>query len=129
MSVINSYVEHAALRVRDIAWHVRFFRDALGMTVRETDGSDDNPKQIWTIGGVQLIADPEFAGSEGRLAHLGIMTDDLEAALQRASVYDVRALPQGRNWLKLPDGLCLELLQASSGTVAQALAVNPRSER
>jgi catechol 2,3-dioxygenase-like lactoylglutathione lyase family enzyme len=122
----RSYVEHVAVRVKDIQWHIRFFREVLGMTVREVDGSADAPKQIWTIGGMQLMSDPGFAGPEGRLAHLGIMCEDLEAALQAAKAWGVKELPQGRNWLALPDGLEVELIQASGTSVADALAVNPR---
>jgi hypothetical protein len=36
-------------------------------------------------------------------------------------------MPQGRNWLALPDGLCVEILQASGAAVASALAVDPRA--
>jgi glyoxylase I family protein len=122
----KSYVEHVAVRVKDIQWHIRFFRDALGMTIREVDGPADEPRQIWTVGGVQLIADSHFEGPEGRLAHLGIMTEDLEGALQAAKAWGVTELPQGRNWLALPDGLAVEMIQASAGSVAAALAVNPR---
>jgi catechol 2,3-dioxygenase-like lactoylglutathione lyase family enzyme len=124
----QSYVEHVAIRVRDIGWHIRFFREALGMTVREFDGPTGNPKQVWIVGGVQLMADPEFAGPEGRLAHLGVMTEDLEAALAAAYAWDgVKALPQGRNWLALPDGLCVEILPATGNAVAAVLAVDPRA--
>jgi catechol 2,3-dioxygenase-like lactoylglutathione lyase family enzyme len=123
----KSYVEHVAIRVKDIDWHVRFFRDVLGMTIRDVDGSTHAPKQIWTIGGVQLMADPAFEGPEGRLAHLGIMTEDLEAVLQAAKGWGVTELPQGRNWLALPDGLSVEIIQASGGSVAAALAVDPRA--
>ena len=124
----KSYVEHVAFKVKDIDWHIRFFRDALGMTIREVDGPADNPRQIWTVGGVQLMAEPEFEGPEGRLAHLGVMTEDLEAALAAAYAWDgVNAMPQGRNWLALPDGLCVEVIQASGGAVASVLAVDPRA--
>lgn len=123
----RSYVEHVAVRVKDIQWHIRFFCEVLGMTVREVDGSADAPKQIWTIGGMQLMSDPGFGGPEGRLAHLGIMCEDLEAALQAAKAWGVKKLPQGRNWLALPDGLEVELIQASGTSVAEALAVNPRA--
>ena len=124
----QSYVEHVAIRVRDIHWHIRFFHEALGMPIRETDGPRDDPKQVWTVGGVQLMADPDFAGPEGRLAHLGVMTEDLEAALAAAGAWDgVTALPQGRNWLALPDGLCVEIIQATGDAVAAALAVDPRA--
>ena len=123
----RSYVEHVAIRVRDIQWHVRFFREALGMTIRELDGPADAPRQVWTIGGMQLIADPEFRGPEGRLAHLGIMTEDVEAAIRSAHQWNVTELPQGRNWLALPDGLEVELIQATSDSVAAALAIDPRA--
>jgi hypothetical protein len=53
----------------------------------------------------------------------------MEAALAAAQTYGVSEMPQGRNWLRLPDGLAVELIQARPATcVAQALAINPRSE-
>ena len=123
----RSYVEHVAIRVKDIQWHLRFFREVLGMTIRAVEGAADAPKQVWTVGGMQLMADPDFAGPEGRLAHLGVMTEDLEAALAAAQAFDVRQLPHGRNWLALPDGLCVEVIQATGRSVAEALAVDPRA--
>jgi catechol 2,3-dioxygenase-like lactoylglutathione lyase family enzyme len=123
----RSYVEHAAIRVKDIDWHIRFFREVLGMTLRDVDGPAEAPRQVWTIGGVQLVADPDFDGPEARLAHLGIMTEDQEAVLRAARAWGAVELPQGCNWLALPDGLRIEILQASSGSVAAALAVDPRT--
>jgi catechol 2,3-dioxygenase-like lactoylglutathione lyase family enzyme len=109
----KSFVEHVAIRVKDIHWHIRFFAQALGMPVREADGDLADPKQVWTVGGVQLIADPGFSGPEGRLAHLGVMTADLEGALREVYKWDVTQMPQGRNWVALPDGLSIELIQAT----------------
>jgi catechol 2,3-dioxygenase-like lactoylglutathione lyase family enzyme len=123
----RSYVEHVAVRVRDIRWHIRFFREALGMEIREVDGSPDDPNQVWLTGGVQLMADAGFVGPEGRLGHLGVMTEDLEAALEDVYQWGVRELPQGRNWVELPDGLSIELIQASGGAVEAALAVSRRA--
>jgi catechol 2,3-dioxygenase-like lactoylglutathione lyase family enzyme len=121
------YLEHVAIRVRDIDWHVRFFREVLGMPVLRTDGPSEAPVQVWTVGGLQLVADPAFAGPEGRLAHLGIMAEDQEEVLRRARDWGVSALPKGRHWLGLPDGLCVEVLQASAGAVAAVLAIDPRA--
>jgi catechol 2,3-dioxygenase-like lactoylglutathione lyase family enzyme len=129
---VNAYIEHVAVRVKDIHWHIKFFCEVLGMDMREVDGSIDDPRQYWTIGGLQLIATPDFVAPStndaGWLAHLGVMVDDLEMAIQAAQTWGVKALPQGRNWLQLPDGLAVELIQASPGSVAQALKVNPRAE-
>ena len=123
----RAYVEHAAIRVRDLDWHIRFFREVLGMGLRD-DRRGEAPSQVWTVGGVQLMADPGFNGPEGRLAHLGIMVEDQAEVLHQASSWDVTALPQGPNWLALPDGLCIEILQATGTAVADALAIDPRKE-
>ena len=123
----KSYLEHTAIRVKDIQWHIRFFGEALGMSIRSIDGPTDHPKQVWTLGGLQLVSDPDFEGPEGRIAHLGVMTEDLEASLEEVYKWNVVQMPQGRHWFALPDGLTVELLQAKGNSVAEALAVNPRA--
>ncbi|SAL13733.1 glyoxalase/bleomycin resistance protein/dioxygenase [Caballeronia peredens] len=129
MTGSKAYLEHVAIWVQDIRWHIRFFEDVLGMTLREVDGTLEAPRQYWTLGGLQFIHDPRFEGPEGRLAHLGVMCEDLEAALAAAQAFGVAEMPQGRNWLRLPDGLAVELIQAKpAACVAQALAINPRAE-
>jgi catechol 2,3-dioxygenase-like lactoylglutathione lyase family enzyme len=124
----QAYVEHVAIRVKDIDWHVRFFQEVLGMSVDRIRGSEaEPPRQIWTIGGLQLIADPDFAEPEGRLAHLGVMAEDMEAVIREAHKWGVTELPQGPNWFALPDGLNIEILQANATAVQQALAIDPRA--
>ena len=118
----KSYVEHVAVRVKDIQWHINFFYEALGMDVREIDGPTDAPNQYWTIGGMQLMSTPDFeappSNDAGWLAHLGIMVEDLEAAITEVHKFAVK---------QLPDGLAIELIQASPDSVARVLAVNPRA--
>jgi len=130
MTKNQSFVEHVAIRVRDIHWHIRFFRDVLGMAMREVDGPPEAPRQYWTLGGMQFISTPDFIAHDacqtGSIGHLGIMVTDLELALTEAQAWGVKELPQGRNWLQLPDGLVLELIQAHGNGVAQALAVKSR---
>lgn len=129
--VQKAYVEHVAVRVKDIQWHIDFFYEVLGMDVREIDGPTDGPRQYWTIGGMQLMSTPDFeappSNDAGWLAHLGIMVQDLPKALEAARAWGVKPLPQGSNWLQLPDGLAIELIQASGDSVAQVLAINPRA--
>lgn len=122
----SAYVEHVAIRVKDINWHIGYFGEVLGMTIREIRGPNASPDQVWLSGGMQLIADPEFDAPEGRLGHLGIMVDDLERAISETRNWGSNEMPQGRNWLALPSGLSIELIQALPGSVAAALAVKSR---
>lgn len=129
MTGSKAYLEHVAIWVKDIRWHIRFFEDVLGMGMREVDGTLDAPRQYWTLGGLQFIHAPQHEGPEGRLAHLGVMCENLEAALAAAHAYGVSEMPQGRNWLRLPDGLAVELIQSRPAScVAQALGIDPRAE-
>jgi catechol 2,3-dioxygenase-like lactoylglutathione lyase family enzyme len=123
----KAYLEHVAFRVKDIHWHIRFFREVLSMTLRDVDGEAESPRQVWTFGGLQLMADPDFDGPEGRFAHLGVMCEDVDAAIATAEDFGVSHLDKGANWLVLPDGLVVELLAASPGAVAAALSINPRA--
>ena len=61
------------------------------------------------------------------MAHLGIMVEDQSEVLREAAAWGVKELPQGPNWLALPDGLCVEILQANGTAVADALAIDPRA--
>jgi len=106
------YLHHTAVRVKDLAWHIRFFKEALGMPVRQVAGPEDDPRQVWTIGGMQLVAATDFDGPEGRLVHLGINCEDLDEVLEEVYKWGVSELPQGRNWIKLPEGMEIELMQA-----------------
>ena len=127
MTTKRGYVEHVSIKVQDIHWHIRFFQDVFGLGLREVDGDPAHPRQVWVHGGLQLMADPHFEGADGRLAHIGIMSDDAETVIAAARSFGVTHLPLGRNWLVLPDGLCVEVIQASGDAVSRALAIDPRA--
>lgn len=116
----KSFMEHTAVYVKDILWHIRFFEEVFGMTVLHREGTDKKPRKAWLSGGIQLNEDQGFYSPEGRLAHLGIMTSDIAQCLSAA--YERGAAPmdekQGSNWIRLPDGLCVEVLQAKEGAVS-----------
>lgn len=114
---MDCYLEHVAFHVRDIKWHVNFFRDVLGMPIRQIAGDSEFPEQVWFSGGIQLKSDPNFSGGEGRMAHLGIVTEDLDATLRSVCAKGAKTAPQGKNWVKLPDGLEIEFIQAKNGEV------------
>ncbi len=122
----TAYLEHVAFRVRDIAWHQRFFAEVFGLPVRDIDGDPDHPKQVWLLGGLQLVADPDFEAPEGRFHHLGFMAEDADDAIARAKNMGATEHEKGPNWMLLPDGVIVEILQAKGDAVAQALVVDPR---
>lgn len=121
----RAYLEHVAIRVRDLGWHIRFFEQVFGWKVRQIDGDEAKPKQVW-IGGMQLMAVPDFDGAEGRVNHIGVRCENVDAAMETAYGFEgVRADPRGRNWLVLPEGFVVELLPASTNAVATALTIHP----
>lgn len=120
-----SYLEHMALRVKDLDWHLKFFKEVLGMDVRMTNGKEAPNRQVWLYGGLQLIEDLSFNGPEGRCAHLGIMTENQEEVLEKAYARNVKELPQGHNWFQLSDGLCIEVIQVKENGVQQYLDIDP----
>ncbi len=89
----ESFLDHAAFFVKDIIWHIKFFEEVLGITVREIQGDPESPKQVWFHGGLQLISSPDFNGSQGRMAHLGFMVKDQAAVLDLAYARGVEELP------------------------------------
>jgi len=112
---MRAYVEHIAITVQDLEWHLRFFRDVFGMEIRME--KFEPVKQVWVYGGIQFI-DGTSAEAEGEiLSHVGIMTEAYDEVLAKAYTYDVEELPQGHNWLKLPGGLCVEVLAAGNEAV------------
>ena len=110
MPATQAFLDHAAFFVRDIAPHLVFFRDALGMTVVKVDGDPQAPRQMWLDGGLQLIQNADFAGPEGRFGHLGLICKDVPAAIAAAIAHGGQPIAKGPHWLEMPDGLLLEFL-------------------
>jgi hypothetical protein len=54
------------------------------------------------------------------------MAEDQEATIAAAREWGAKNLPQGPQFLALPDGLIVEVLQATAGSVAAVLSVDPR---
>ncbi len=57
----TSHLEHVAVRVYGIHWHIRFFHKGLGQTMRELEGTAQHPWHYWTLGGLQFMAAPGCA--------------------------------------------------------------------
>lgn len=128
MSATTAYIDHPALHVRDLAPHIAFFGEILGMTVTQTDGPADDLRQVWLLGGLQLIRDQDFAGPEGRLNHLGIICADVQAAIDGAVAHGATPLAKGPHWLRFPDGLVLEFLPQRGDAVRIIRGLDPRAQ-
>jgi 2-dehydropantoate 2-reductase len=124
----RAYVEHVAVNVNDIGWHLRFFREVLGMTLTMTDGDEGNPAQAWTLGGMQLVSRPGHQAAPGTLNHIGVAVCDAAAAIEAARKMGVKSDPRGEHWLALPDSIVVELLEASPKRVEGALKLDPRAK-
>ena len=57
-----AYLEHMALRVKDLEWHIRFFEEVFGMQTRMEMGDAPNRK-IWLDGGSSGNHDRGHGGS------------------------------------------------------------------
>ena len=119
-----SYLEHAAVTVADIEWSLNFFQTVLGMTETRRKEKNGVLQQVWLKGGLQLVAAPEDPAA-GRGHHLGIVVQDFKAALQEMLAYEgVRPLEgKPEKWVKLPDGLVLELFQEKPGAIEKVLDI------
>lgn len=125
-SVTEAYLDHVAFTVRDIAPHLAFFRNVLGMTVTKRDGTEEKPSQVWLLGGLQIVENANFSGPEGRFAHLGLICADVTAAIEGARSHGGKSMDKGAHWVEMPDGLLLEFLPDSRNAVATVRDLDPR---
>ena len=111
-----SYLDHVGYRVADLDWYISFFEAVFEMGVEKQRTNPDGSREVWLVGGLQLCEQPGFAGDDGRAHHLCLITDDVEAAREKALAWGCTELPK-HHWVKLPDGLRLELFTALPGAV------------
>lgn len=111
-----AYVDHVAVKVRDFDRIKQFFIEVMGADVTLTDPADGTEplKQAW-VGGVQLQRDESYdaaAQGEGRMTHIGMAVDDVDAVLERAYAVEgvVQAEGHERNWFVIPDGPMIEVV-------------------
>ena len=120
---MKTYLDHAAVTVADMEWTMELFEDVLGMHETRRKEKDGKLTMVfWLDGGIQLIAAPEDS-TVGRGHHLGLVVDDLPAALAALKavpgVHGIEGKPE--KWVQLPDGLILGMFQANEGAIDAAL--------
>ena len=120
----QSYLEHAAVTVKDIQWSVEFFEKVLGMTVTRRKEENGKLLQVWLKGGLQLVASPENHKA-GQGHHLGIVVENFRETLKEMLSYEgVHSVPgKPEKWVELPDGLLLELFQEKPGAISKIMEI------
>jgi len=103
-------LDHVALKVSDLEWHVEFFKQVFGMTVKKMAGEKPERK-VWFNEGIQLneIASEDY--EKGQMDHLGIITNEYDKTAEKIRKWNAAGLPQGDNWFRIPSGICIELMK------------------
>jgi predicted enzyme related to lactoylglutathione lyase len=110
-----------ALRVHDLEASARFYRDAIGIPLREAGGSGEETHReySWTDGEyLHFALFPARPGGRTRGVELSFFVDDLDAAHARAvaASADVASEPEDQPWGRTagyrdPDGNVVGLTQ------------------
>ena len=110
-----------ALRVRDLEASARFYRDAIGIPLREAGGFDEETHReySWTDGAyLHFALFPATPESETRCVELAFHVDDVDDAHTRALAAGaaVASMPQDQPWGRTagyrdPDGNVVALTQ------------------
>lgn len=119
-----AYIEHAAYKVENLDWYVRFFSEVFEMEVTRQAVASNGSRQVWLMGGVQLCEQPQPCTADGRTDHLCLIVDDLEAARAKALALGCSELPK-HHWVMMPDGLRIEMFSALPGAI-EALKELPK---
>lgn len=125
---MSAFIEHAAVRVNDLEWHIRFFREVLEMTIEKTATAADGTQNVWLKGGIQLTWRPGRS-EKSSLDHLGVVTQDLGKVMEKlrqwSSIEYIPDKPVG-TWIRLPEGLTLEMFAEKDHSVEKVLAIDKR---
>lgn len=119
-----AYLEHTALKVNDIEWCVRFFEEVFEMPVRLSLGEKPNPK-IWLHAGIQLNEAVDLKIEESCLDHIALMTTDYENVLKKCAEWGCVQLSLGENWLKMPNGIVIELKRGNNEVLETIISQKP----
>lgn len=104
--------DHVCLQVSDILWCIQLFSDVFGMKISKHSGDLSHPSQVWLDAVLQLneVKNATDNGT-GIFGHLACCVPDTDAIIKKLYAYGGKSLPQGINWVQLPNGIILEILR------------------
>lgn len=119
-----AYLEHMAFKVKDFDWCVEFFQEVFGMPVRLSLGEKPHRK-IWLHAGIQMNEDVDFYDENGRCDHFSLMTDEYDTVLQKCLDRGCTQTEAGENWLRMPNGMVIELKRGDKQALDTILDQKP----
>ncbi len=103
-------IHHVALKVGNIPYFLKFFKDVFFMSVVKTRGEEGQYDSVWLSGGVQLLSTTVDAPKSGVLDHVSFLVPDIESVKERAKRYGATPYPgKGDHWFQIPEGIVFEL--------------------
>ena len=75
--------------------------------------------------GIQLNEDITFDEKEGRLDHIALMTTDYDNVHEKCLAWGCTVLPAGDNWLKMPNGIVIELKRGNNEVLHTIISQKP----
>ena len=121
---LGTRLAFVALRVRDLDASARFYREAIGVPLREAGGEteESHREYSWTDGAyLHFALFPAQPGAETAKVELAFLVDDLDAAHARALAAgaQMESSPRDEPWGRTagyrdPDGNLIALTERSS---------------
>ena len=117
----NAYIEHSAYRTDRLDWYLDFFKAVFDMVPYRSRVEADGLRNVWLDGGVQLC-EAAAPAENGKADHLCLLVEDLEAVREKMLARGCEAMPK-HHWIRLPDGLIIEMVTEHPGIVRQLAAL------
>lgn len=105
-------MDHVAFEVVDVQRMIDFFFSVFGMTIVKEDNLEGN-RRVWLSGGLQFNENSNATSDNGFFHHLGICVEDVDIATNKAIELGCKQVPPGKNWVMMPENLCIEILPAT----------------
>lgn len=102
-------MDHVAFEVVDVQKMVDFFISVFAMTILKEDNLGGS-RRIWLSGGLQFNENPNVTSNNGFFHHIGLRVEDVDEVINKAMQLGCRQLPLGKNWIVMPENLCIEIL-------------------
>lgn len=104
-----SKLHHCAINVSDYDWYSTFFQEIFKMKISKSSG-EMPARKVWFKEGIQLNEIPEPSPYSSVYDHIALSVCNIESVVSAALKKGCTLLPDKHNWVKLPNGVLIELM-------------------